>query len=464
MLTIQGRHQRLCDGSSRRDFLELGALCGLGLSMPTLLQAAAGKPGAQRERPRAKHCILLFLTGGPPQLDTWDPKPAAPEQYRGELRPIATAVPGIHVSELFPRLGQQAQHCAILRSASHSDRIHTTAGYAMLTGMAHPQANGRSAADIKPGPHDHPHLGALLALARPESHGLPAFVALPEAIKDAGVNPYPGLDGGFLGNRFAPWRIEGNATQDGFRLPDIFLPRDITAERLEDRRLLLPQLERSLVAADAAAADLEHRQQQAFALMKAPAVRQAFRLEAEPDRMRDEYGRHLFGQGCLLARRLIEAGIPLVTVYWHYEGPADSPVWDTHQNNFRHLRERLAPPTDRALAALVGDLAQRGLLDETLIVCMGEFGRTPLINAHGGRDHWPAVQSLVLAGGGIRGGSVYGASDRYGAYPADKPTTPAAVAATILHLLGVPPDLEIHDRSNRPFPACQGSPIQGLLA
>jgi hypothetical protein len=300
-------------------------------------------------------------------------------------------------------------------------------------------------------------------MARPAPHGLPAFVALPEAIKDAGVNPYPGLDGGFLGKRFAPWRIDADSAQTGFALPDVFLPDNVTAERLQDRRLLLPQIERRMAAADSAAADLDHWQEQAFALLQAPAMRRAFRLEHEPDRIRDDYGRHLFGQGCLLARRLVEAGISLVTVYWHYEGPADSPVWDTHQNNFRHLRQRLGPPTDHALSALLSDLAQRGLLDETLVVCMGEFGRTPRINAQGGRDHWPSVQSLVLAGGGIRGGAVYGASDRYGAYPADRPTTPAAVAATILHLLGVPLDLEIHDRSNRPLPVCTESPIQGIL-
>jgi Protein of unknown function (DUF1501) len=464
VLTIQGQRQRLCDGTSRRAFLQLGALGGLGLSLPTLLQAAASQPTSSGAgSARAKRCILLFLTGGAPQTDTWDPKPDAPEQYRGELQPIATAVPGVRVSELFPRLAPQTDKCCLVRSVSHGDRVHTSAGYTMLTGMVHPQANGRSAGDIKPGPHDHPHLGSLLALVQPAPRGLPTFVALPEAIKDAGVNPYPGLDGGFLGQRFSPWRIEANGDQTGFRLPDIFLGRDVTAQQLEERRLLLPRLDRSLVAGEAVAADLEHFQQQAFTLLKTPAVRAAFQLENEPDRSRDDYGRHLFGQGCLLARRLLEAGISLATVYWHYEGPADSPVWDTHQNNFRHLRERLAPPTDRALAALISDLAQRGMLDETLIVCLGEFGRTPKINEQGGRDHWPAVQSVLLAGGGIRGGAVYGASDRYGAYPADKPTTPAAVAATILHLLGVPLDREIRDRSNRPFPICQESPIQGIM-
>jgi hypothetical protein len=464
MLTIQGHRQRLCEGIGRRDFLRLGTIGGLGLTWPDLLRAAATKPAAGASSfGRAKRCILLFLTGGPPQTDTWDPKPDAPEQYRGELRPIATATPTLQVSELFPRLARQSDRICIVRSVTHADRVHTSAGYAMLTGMAHPQSEARSATEIKPGPHDHPHLGSVLSLARPSPRGLPTFAALPEAIKDAGVNPYPGLDGGFLGNRYAPYRIEADAAHNGFRLPDIFLPPDVTADRLGDRRLLLPQLDRGLATGASAAGDLDHWQRQAFGLLQAPALRRAFRLDREPDRNRDAYGRHLFGQGCLLARRLLEAGIALVTVYWHYEGPADSPVWDTHQNNFRHLRERLAPPTDRALAALISDLAERGLLEETLVVCMGEFGRTPKVNAHGGRDHWPAVQSILLAGAGVRGGTVYGASDRYAAYPADKPTPPADVAAIILHLLGVPADLEIHDRSGRPFPAWQGRPILGLL-
>jgi hypothetical protein len=404
----------------------------------------------------------LFLTGGPPHLDTWDPKPNAPVEYRGELRPIATTVPGLAFSELFPRLARQAEHCRVVRSVTHGDRVHTSAGYTMLTGVVHPQADGPSSSKIKPGPHDHPHLGSLLTLARPSPQGVPVFAALPEAIKDAGVNPYPGLDGGLLGKQFAPWSIEANPDHDGFRLPDIVLPADVTAERLADRRWVLSALDRDLRAGEATVAT-EPWQRQAFALLRAPELRQAFLLDREPERIREEYGRHLFGQGCLLARRLLEAGLALVSVYWHYEGPDDSPVWDTHQNNFRHLRERLAPPTDRAVAALVSDLAQRGLLEETLVICLGEFGRSPKINKLGGRDHWPTVQSVLLAGAGLAGG-VYGSSDRIGAYPGQNPITPADLSATLLHLLGVPPDLEIRDRTNRPIPVCTSQPTAGLLS
>ncbi len=462
MLTIQGTRRRLCDGIHRRDFLHLGALGALGLSLPDYLRAteSAGHFG------RARRCVLLFLTGGAPQLDTFDLKPDAPAEYRGELKPIATNVPGIQISELFPRLARHMEKCCLVRSVTHGDRIHTSAGYTMLTGMPHPQANGRSAADIRPGPHDHPHLGALLARARPSVNGLPVFASLPEVIKDAGVNTYPGLDGGLLGKQFAPFRIEATQDRSSFQLPDVFLPGDISADRLADRRTLLERINRRLDAVETRTplGDLDAWYQRAFALMRSPAIQQAFDLSREADRLRDDYGRHLFGQGCLLARRLLEAGIALVSVYWHYEGPDDSPVWDTHQNNFTHLRNRLVPPTDHALAALLDDLAQRGLLDETLVICMGEFGRTPKVNKFAGRDHWAAVQSVLLAGAGLRRGHVHGASDRLGAYPTDQPVTPADLTATLLHLLGVPLDLEVRDRTDRPIAACQGKPVAGLLA
>jgi arylsulfatase A-like enzyme len=200
-----------------------------------------------------------------------------------------------------------------------------------------------------------------------------------------------------------------------------------------------------------------------MAILASAPLQQAFALDREPTKLREAYGSHLFGQGCLLARRLLEAGVGLVTVYWHYEGPDDSPVWDTHWNNFQHLRERLAPPTDQALATLLDDLAARGLLDDTLLICMGEFGRSPKINSKAGRDHWPHVQSILLAGAGIPGGTIYGKSDRDGAYPAESPIKPSNLTATFLHLLAIPHDLEAHDRAGRPFRAYQGSPIPELI-
>jgi hypothetical protein len=302
-----------------------------------------------------------------------------------------------------------------------------------------------------------------LSKARPSTSGVPAFAALPEFIKDANVNPFPGQDAGLLGARYAPFTIEANTERTGIQRPDTLLSKDLSAERLTRRRALLEKLERDGVPSDRAVRDLDVWYQKAFEVLQSSQVAKAFELDRESDRTRDRYGSHLFGQGCLLARRLIEAGVALVSVYWHYEGPDDSPVWDTHQNNFPHLRKRLMPPTDAAFAALLDDLAERGMLDETLVICMGEFGRTPQVNPHGGRDHWPGAQAIALAGAGIQAGSVYGSTDRQGGYPAEKPVSPADFTATLMHLLGIPPDFEIHDLAGRPHRACHGSPVLGIL-
>lgn len=458
-----GRHD-----VTRRRLLQVGTIGALGLSLPAMLQArAALSPVLLRGFGRARRCLLLFLTGGPPQLDTFDLKPDAPVEVRGELRPIATRVPGIQVSELCPRLAQQAERFCILRSVTHTDTVHTSAGYTMLTGLPHARLNDPGgASSIRPTANDHPHLGSLLAWVRPPRRGVPTFAALPEIIKDAAVNEFPGQGGGLLGKGFDPFRIE--AGPEGFLLPDMVLPEDMSPRRFGRRRGLLEQLD----APDSnpgngpsqpAQGDLERFYQQAFDLIGSTAVRRAFDLEREPGPLRAAYGPHRFGQSCLLARRLLEAGVALVSVYWHYEGPDDSPVWDTHQNNFPHLRNRLLPPADQAVAALLDDLSARGLLADTLVICLGEFGRSPKVNKHGGRDHWPHVQSVLLAGAGVPAGSVHGASDKHGGYPIDSPVSPADLAATLLHLLGVRPDLELHDRTGRPLPACPGQPVRALL-
>ena len=304
---------------------------------------------------------------------------------------------------------------------------------------------------------DHPHLGALLAKVRPPASG-PAFISLPEIIKDAGVNEFPGQGAGFLGRRFDPFRIEGDPKSGQFRLPYVELPADMTDGRLEERRKLLVRIDRP-----GATPDRDAFYDRAFDLIRSPAVHRALKLDREPARNRDAYGPHLFGQGCLLARLLLEANVPLVTVYWHYEGPDDSPFWDTHENNFKHLRERLLPPTDRAVAFFLEDLASRGLLDDTLVVVMGEFGRSPRVNGKAGREHWPQVQSILLAGAGIRGGTVYGSSDRIGGHPAECPVSPIDLTATFLHLLGIPDDVEITDQAGRPHRACHGTAVKGLI-
>jgi len=323
--------------------------------------------------------------------------------------------------------------------------------------VTHPRANARSATEIRPAADDHPHLGALLAKVRAPAAG-PAFVSLPEVIKDAGVNEFPGQGAGFLGREFDPFRVEADPTRAGFRLPDLDRSEDLPDARLAARHRLLNSLDRT-----PGPADRDAFYDRAFDLLRSPAVHRALQLDREPARTREAYGPHLFGQGCLLARRLLEAGVPLVTVYWHYEGPDDSPVWDTHANNFRHLRERLLPPTDRAVAFLLDDLAGRGMLDDTLVVCMGEFGRSPRVNRNAGREHWPQAQSVLMAGAGVRVGGAFGSTDRTGGFPADAAVSPADLTATVLHLLGVPSDVEIRDRTGRPYRACHGTLVRGLL-
>jgi hypothetical protein len=463
MFSIQGAAQLASGGLARRRFLEIGALGGLSLT--GLRQVAAAEPaGLDSTFGRAKRCLLLFLMGGPPQIDTFDPKPDAPAGVRGELAPIATRVAGVAFSELFPQLAAQAHRLCVVRSVTHDDRVHTSAGYTMLTGRPHLAANADGVGP-RPHPTDFPHWGSVLAAARAPDAGVPVFAALPEVIKDANVNEIPGQGAGFLGRRFDPFRIQGDTSTGQFRPPDILLSGDVTPARLAERRLLADQLDAAYRSADrrAAAGDLDVFREQALDLLSAPGVREAFALGREPPALRAAYGPHLFGQGCLLARRLLEAGVKLATVYWHYEGPDDSPVWDTHENNFPHLRNRLAPPTDRAVSALLDDLAARGLLEETLVIVMGEFGRSPKINSKGGREHWPQVQSILLAGAGIRAGSVYGASDKDGGLPADLPVSPADLTATFLHLLGVPVETELRDPTGRPFVASEGTVVRGVL-
>lgn len=453
-------------GITRRRWLQLGALGLTGLSLKDLPAAdpQASTSSTVNSFGRAKRCVMLFLTGGAPQHDTFDPKPLAPANVRGELSPIATSVPGVQVSELFPQFARRMNYVTLLRSVTHDDTVHTSAGYTMLTGRRHPLANAKTARDVKPQPTDHPHVGSIVSLTRREQ-GFPAFVALPETIKDAAVNEFPGLNAGLLGERYSPLMIEGSPRTGRFSPPPFELADGVSPERLAARQRLLADFNRQL-SIDSRSGGMESAdsfRERAVALLASNSVQQCFDLNLESEATRRRYGSHLFGQSCLMARRMLEAGVALVTVYWHYEGPDDSPVWDTHGNNFPHLRNRLAPPTDSAMSAILDDLANRGMLDDTLVIVMGEFGRSPKINAQAGRDHWPQVATVVMAGAGVKTGSIYGASDRLGGYADELPVTPADLTATILHLLGVSPDLEIHDQTGRPYRACEGLPVLGIM-
>jgi hypothetical protein len=461
MLTIHDRDYRLCDGLTRREWLRAGSLGALGLSLPGLLRARAAAAG--RPRPRARSCILLCLLGGPPQHETWDPKPDAPAEIRGPFRPIASTLPGLRVGELMPRTARLTHRCAVLRAVSTRDNAHSSSGYYMLTGQPHQPPNVENA---RPGaPNNWPCLGALVKRLLPRDRGLPAALTLPEHIWNTGNIPWPGQDGGWLGRTADPWLLHCDPSRPDFQVPALALPAEVPPLRFDGRRSLLEQVNRHLDAAEGAAGRRYADDcGQAFDLLRSPRARRAFDLDGEPAALRDRYGRSRFGQSCLLARRLVEAGVPLVQVNWtRIDRAPNEGTWDTHNQNARSLQDVLMPRLDVAYSALLEDLAVRGLLGETLVVWMGEFGRTPRINGAAGRDHWGSVFSVALAGGGVRGGVVHGASDRIGAFPRDGLVRPEDITATVLHCLGIRPETEIHDHLGRPVPLSRGEVIRQIL-
>ncbi|HJT78695.1 MAG TPA: DUF1501 domain-containing protein, partial [Gemmataceae bacterium] len=407
----------------------------------------------------------LFLMGGPPQHSTWDPKPDAPAEVRGDFGPVATNVPGVRVCSLLPRLARQADKLCLLRAMSTGDNAHSSSGYYMLTGVPHVPMNFENA---NPGPpNDWPNLGAVLRRLRGDRAGLPAAVRLPMRIFNTDGSVWPGQDAGFLGHSADPWLFHCNPGAPHFRIPEFTLTADMPPARLADRATLLARLDRAFGGADRSGSFAQHdrQSQQAFDLLRSARGRGAFELEREPEAVRERYGRHPFGQSVLLARRLVEAGVALVQVNWFRspDEPSDNPCWDSHTKESERLRTVLAPPTDQAFSALLEDLHQRGQLDETLVVCMAEFGRSPRINKAAGRDHWGHVFSVALAGGGVRGGQVYGASDSHGAQPKENRVQPQDLTATILHCLGYEPDSQIVNREGRPLPASRGRVLHEIL-
>jgi hypothetical protein len=463
MLRLHDWGTRLCDGLSRREWLRVGGLGALGLSLPALLEARAqAAPAAGTSFGKAKACILLFHLGGPPQHETWDPKDDAPVEVRGELKSIASNVPGIHVGELMPRAAKLLDRICVLRAMSTADNAHSSSGYWMLTGVPHQPMNTENA---KPGaPNDWPCTAAIAHHLRHGKNGLPSSITLPEPIWNTGMIFWPGQDGGFLGRSADPWLIRCDPSSPSFQIPGLSLSADMTAPRLDGRLSLLEQVNRGLDRVDRseAIARFDHRSQQAFDLLRAGKARGAFDLDREPPAMRDRYGRNRWGQSVLLARRLIEAGVSLVQVNWtRMPGDTDdSPAWDTHNKNAQRLKNNLMPPMDLAYSALLEDLQTRGLLDETLIVWMGEFGRSPKINRGGGRDHWGSVFSVALAGGGVRGGQVLGSSDKIGGHPREGRVQPQDLTATVFHCLGYPPHTEMRDTLGRPIVISRGEVIR----
>ena len=449
---------------SRRALLRAGAGGFAGLNLPNLLRAAeAAGPGL---RPRAKHVIFLHQFGGPSHIDTFDLKPDAPAGIRGEFKPIASAVPGVRVSEHLPRTAKAVGRFAQVRSVHHGMRNHNSAAYYSLTGHVPPLDDIR----LRDTQELYPAFGSTVARLRPsEDPALPTSVAFPHVLRDGSVTP--GQAASFLGKGFDPFFVGQDPNRPDFRLPELSLPEGLPVGRLDDRRGLLKMMDAQgdLLRWSATAQGIDRFYERALTMLAAPKVRRAFDLSEEPPALRDAYGRTTYGQSCLLARRLVEAGVRFVTVYFANSiGNATFGGWDTHANNFKGLKDRLLPMTDQTLPTFLDDLAARGLLDETLVVWMGEFGRSPRVMSTklfgpDGRDHWPNCYTALLAGGGIRGGAVYGSSDRIGAYPATDPVTPDDLAATIFWALGIDPATEVRDTLGRPLPIAAGTPITALF-
>jgi Protein of unknown function (DUF1501) len=466
MLSLFGPGVRLCDGWNRREVIRIGGLGFLdaGLNLIDLLRTAATADGTTTgfsSFGRAKSYILLFLMGGPSQHSTWDPKPDAAAEIQGDFSPIATTVPGLSISELLPRTALVADKICILRAVSTGDNAHSSSDYYMLTGRPHQPMNFENA---NPGaPNDVPSLGAVLRRISKARGGLPPSVTLPHRIFNTDGSVWPGQDAGFLGRTIDPWLLNARLTPAGYTIQEIDLPEDIDQSRLQRRKCLQGGIH--TLDHNPSAATFDEQARQAFDLLGSSQARQAFRLEEEPELNRDRYGASPFGQSVLLARRLVEAGVRLVQVNW-YRGadePPANPCWDSHVKESARLKEVLVPPTDRAYSALLEDLDRRGLLDETLVVCMAEFGRTPRLDGNGGRGHWGSVFSITLAGGGVRGGQVYGSSDQIGAYPVDGRVRPEDLSATIFHCLGYAPQTEYQDPLGRPHPISRGEVLQTIL-
>lgn len=462
MFAIQGPPIRLCDGISRRAVLRIGGLASTGLLWSDLLRARAADAGGKTppRGPSAKACILIYNYGGPSHLDTWDLKPDATSEIRGEFKPSATRVPGVAITEHLPRLAALADRYAIVRSVGHRDNDHAVGAYLTLTGHSHPK-NAILGIEPPATPQDMPSMGSVVSKLRPVHKPLFSYVTLGD-LRHLGNNDSMGQNAGCLGKAYDPFTlpfarpIEGPLDMSGITS----VLGAVDRPRLDGRRSLLEEMNRVAPALEATAGVryLDESVRKAHELLASSASRAAFDLAMEPQKVRDFYGPSPFSQSCLLARRLVEAGVPMITVYsW---GNRD---WDTHAKNFHHLKETLLPGTDRAVAALLEDLRLRGLLDDTLVVWMGDMGRTPRINKDAGRDHWSFCYSVVLAGGGVRGGQVLGSTDRSAAYPATSPVTPADVAATIYHCLGIEANAHVHDQQGRPIGICSGKPIAALL-
>jgi hypothetical protein len=442
MIEFNGPSHRRCDGLSRRGFLRVGTLGFAGLSLADVLRAKAGAFAAGRAAAPERSVILIWLDGGPPQHETYDPKPDAPAQVRGPLKPIPTTLPGVFVSELLPNHARLLTKASIIRSLHHDNGDHFAAAHWMLTGYL--GSNARSL------PAQYPSAGSIVAkLKGPKKSGMPAYVGLPTTHS---VGLVPGYHGAaYLGGSFNPFIADGDPNSDGYQVPNLSLPAGIDPVRLEGRRSLLGTFDHARKMADASgiAEGLDRFEQEAFSLVLGTAARAAFDLKKEDPRLRDRYSRHQWGQSALLARRLVEAGVRFVTLT--FSG------WDFHSSLERGMKSVL-PILDATVGTLIEDLDDRGLLDSTMVLVMGEFGRTPRMNKTGvpgsdpvpGRDHWGKVMSVLVAGGGLARGRVVGSSNSRGEVPKDRPLLPQDLAVTVYHQLGINPETTFLNRAGQP--------------
>jgi hypothetical protein len=434
---------QFCDGLRRRDFLHAGSLSFLGLGLTQFMDLKA--QGAVDSDKKDANCIMLFLVGGPSQLDNWDMKPNAPAEIRGPYKPIKTNVPGIEISENFPRMAKHADKYALIRSVYHTAAAVHDSGHQMMQ-------TGR----LFQGGIEQPHIGCVLTKLRGPKGDVPAHVLLPRPIGNTGGNMPHGQTAGYLGKTYDPFVLNADPSDPNFKVPDMLPPDYLSALRVDRRKNWREMVDQTVskfeTSADARLLDSTFHQ--AYTLMSSQKAREAFELSREPEKIREKYGLNRFGQSCLLARRLIEAGVRFVTVNM-FETVFDEITWDIHGSKpfspISCYRDLVGPMYDMAYSSLLEDLASRGLLTNTMVVSMGEFGRTPKVNPAGGRDHWPACWTIMMAGGGVKGGQIIGASDDIGATPKDRPTTPAEVAATIFHSLGIPLETELPGVGGRPI-------------
>lgn len=443
---------------NRRTFLQAGTLSPLGLGLGHSLWMQSTAKAASPGNGKAKACILLFMTGGPAQQETFDPKPDAPEGTRGEFKSIATNVPGIQICEHLPMMARLADRYAILRSVYHGSDTHGVGVHYNLTGLRHTQ---RSGGEPQLDRRDPPSIGAVVRQLRGDRNGLPAAVQLPRPVGDQNNAMWAGQHAGFIGPKYDPLFLFDETWKPGDPLPGFTAPNGVDAERQTARTSLLNTIQAERPARGPADRQYDRFQQLAFDVLQSGQAWKAFRLDEESPKCLARYGDNRFGRSCLVARRLIEAGVGLVTVPWMFKQSEQN--FDTHNKNFVKMKDQLLPPVDRAFSALIEDLEGRCMLNETLVAWTGEFGRTPKVNKSAGRDHWGRVYSTVLAGGGVRGGRAYGKSDKQGGVPSDNPVHVSDFFATMYHALGYGTDTRVTDPTGRPFFIVQGKPVLELF-